>query len=1005
MAFLEPIDEAIQLRLFQKMRILSREGNSPNATVNVDDLSHDKMATRSTFIRMTSGLSEPVILMGGELLETADESFNIIRSTRGGYDEIYGARPYISYNTEDNFAILGDNKFKRPMPGIKSVEAQFLGGDKALRQATVNWTCWTFEDIDRLTPHFLSVGKTVCVEWGWVYGNDNLKNVRGFIGPNGIRRTAYENNRQVINEAKGDIDMAIGIVKNFEFNTRADGGFDCTTTLSSIGTDFIKKPIPDKGATNMTLRLNLRKDATAEDLKKKLESENEDIAPSDVTLKSVIEFLDDFLFEQIKSENQKPSSKDPSFNYEGTNFKLKNDAFYKSVPGYKKERYNYRIAWKHDSFLLNLVGKSVEHEAWVRWGWFEDNILSKFETVIGDKGIIKSQIRSVDNILDKRTKKVIGYKSVKIKDHSDFETVNPKKYILPGKFFPLTSAAFKEVAEEEGNQKFKEIYDQGEWGDADILQRLAAVVNDSENFKPFNSVDEEDNRLDRGDLRNMLIHVDVIKQAFGVGKGSRVQSLSTYEALKRMFNILNEDIGFWNFQLQSDDVETFRVKIVDGFTTEKPIPENPSKTTFNSSLSRSTYLKEFNIVGNNGVFFFPVWQHNSIVKDQNVSCTIPNEIAISVMYGANAPKINTQGATENEANDEGAQAAGGMGRQEGDGGDLEGLQLAFHHPFYQKYGIDSQLQYNPKGLQARQDNIDISIKDYFTEEQIKELVDKMPKEQRKDRNQQIVSAAASRLSTFLDKDTDKSLPPPLPKHLGPDQIKELLSDNLVGDAVVREGDEGYFKASAAFGLNRDFTKFYSSKFDDDFRMKQGFIDNIVYNTTYSTKRVRTKTSELDKPILLPISLELSIDGIGGILPFQSFHSTYLPKRYQKEALFQIFSVNHTVDSSQWTTTISGKMRSTLKNVYKTELKEVEKASIIDQFNSAKKISDIEQLKRQIQNTAGIENSLVPIQKQEIAGVYNAFVDINTGLERTDAGGAEDDDGDGIPNLIDPDYQG
>jgi len=99
------------------------------------------------------------------------------------------------------------------------------------------------------------------------------------------------------------------------------------------------------------------------------------------------------------------------------------------------------------------------------------------------------------------------------------------------------------------------------------------------------------------------------------------------------------------------------------------------------------------------------------------------------------------------------------------------------------------------------------------------------------------------------------------------------------------------------------------------------------------------------------------------------------------------------------------MRSTLKNVYKTELKEVEKANIIDQFNSAKKTSDIEQLKRQIQNTAGIENSLVPIQKQEIAGVYNAFVDINTGLERTDAGGAADDDGDGIPNLIDPDYQG
>ena len=85
--FLEPIDKEIQLRLFQKMRILGREGNSPNTTVNVDDLSYDKMATRSTFIRMTSGLNEPVVLMGGELVETADEDLNIVRNMTQGYDE------------------------------------------------------------------------------------------------------------------------------------------------------------------------------------------------------------------------------------------------------------------------------------------------------------------------------------------------------------------------------------------------------------------------------------------------------------------------------------------------------------------------------------------------------------------------------------------------------------------------------------------------------------------------------------------------------------------------------------------------------------------------------------------------------------------------------------------------------------------------------------------------------------------------------------------------------
>ena len=53
------------------------------------------------------------------------------------------------------------NPFKRPMPGIKSANINFKGGARALREATVSWTCWSFDEIERLMPHFLSVGKTV----------------------------------------------------------------------------------------------------------------------------------------------------------------------------------------------------------------------------------------------------------------------------------------------------------------------------------------------------------------------------------------------------------------------------------------------------------------------------------------------------------------------------------------------------------------------------------------------------------------------------------------------------------------------------------------------------------------------------------------------------------------------------------------------------------------------------------------------------------------------------
>ena len=42
------------------------------------------------------------------------------------------------------------------------------------------------------------------------------------------------------------------------------------------------------------------------------------------------------------------------------------------------------------------------------------------------------------------------------------------------------------------------------------------------------------------------------------------------------------------------------------------------------------------------------------------------------------------------------------------------------------------------------------------------------------------------------------------------------------------------------------------------------------------------------PLLIPLELELEVDGIGGIYPGNSFHSTYVPSKYQKNTVFQIF---------------------------------------------------------------------------------------------------------------------
>ena len=89
-------------------------------------------------------------------------------------------------------------------------------------------------------------------------------------------------------------------------------------------------------------------------------------------------------------------------------------------------------------------------------------------------------------------------------------------------------------------------------------------------------------------------------------------------------------------------------------------------------------------------------------------------------------------------------------------------------------------------------------------------------------------------------------------------------------------------------------------------------------------------------MLIPLELSLEIDGIGGIYPGNSFHSTYLPTRYQKSTVFQAFDVNHTLDSSKWTTTITGKMRSTMSNVFDgfATLRQLEAAQFENYLNKA-----------------------------------------------------------------------
>jgi hypothetical protein len=961
MISLNPIAKKIQKRLFQKMKILSREGNAPNKTASVGGLTHNQLAVRSTFIRMASGLENPVILMGGELKDDL--------SIAGGYDEIYGPR---GENT---------NNLKRPMPGVKSIDVSFQGGSRALRQATVSWTCWSFEDINRLMPHFLSVGKTVMLEWGWVYDKNSLVNLPTFIDTkNNIKRDAYTDYKNTVIDSNGDFDMMIGIVKNFEFNTRDDGAFDCTTTLSSMGVNIIDNPMPAKESAATAVRWDLSSNLTDDEIEEKSKQDNVDkLIKTDVniTLKVLIENIDNYLVDKVidKKTNKvkKGYKQDRVTNY------LELPPESAEATGVKSYPTNFNLSTSPNQFIVEhgvvSTGKkdysnkfvnfeslkidTVINNAWVRWGWFEDNMLSKFLSQVSNSDTPTAEFRSVNRVEDTSGKQTEQYESTRIRNSQFLETVDTKRYILPGQFTPLVRPKIEGL-----DTRIK--------GDSDYIQKLSKMVN--ENFKKFTAGDDvvkvgerdvtkfvEIMKLDRGSwftkddnkmvgtgkfeevktgekedifapvagkhgfMRNMLINTKVIKEAFGVNEGG-VETVNVREALESLFSLLNQDISFWKFELRNDDYEPYRTKIIDTSISEK-LPEEGeviSGTTNPLPTTKSIYNKTTDEVTNNGVFFFPVWQHNSIVKRQNVQATLPSAMAVSIMYGANADIATTLGDTPAEVGVEEGVAMGKLG-DEPDNKDkkMKNLNIALHQEGYERYGTKSA---SDNILAITKNGGDDNIINWLKNN--KSLIAGNYNEKQQTKDEAIQAQEELAKINEQNKIIDTSVPPPIPtptSNLTDEQWKNLGKEIEKSDGII----------------NETILDLYSSKYDKNNKLKEKFIESISYNTTILT--TTETTSEIDKTILLPLNLELEIDGIGGIFPSNSFHSTYVPQRYQDDTVFQVFDVNHTVSSTGWTTSLKGKMRSSISRVSKTTTKLKKILDIKEQFANAVKASNVKVL--------------------------------------------------------------
>lgn len=129
----------------------------------------------------------------------------------------------------------------RPEPGINSVNVKHFNRFGSLRSATINFVCWTLEQLEIMDVLYMRPGFTALLEFGhsvYLDKSGNVQNTKGGIdffatgNSSAAIHTAIEKQRE---ENNYHYDAIYGFIKNFKWNFRPDGGYDCVAEIVSIG--------------------------------------------------------------------------------------------------------------------------------------------------------------------------------------------------------------------------------------------------------------------------------------------------------------------------------------------------------------------------------------------------------------------------------------------------------------------------------------------------------------------------------------------------------------------------------------------------------------------------------------------------------------------------------------------------------------------------------------------------------------------------------------------------
>jgi len=410
------INPVIQFKLNEKRKILSRQGSSAIFSPSGENSrkQHQQNIVKTPYIIMVSTDK----IQDEESNEIGNDDFFMLSNQE--YSE-NNKKINVGTNLYNARSLKGKTKVPyRPAPGIKDLTSEFTSTNNTAfnRQVTVNFTCYSLADLEELNERFMSLGRKVYVQWGWatdkkiepLIDNDGKVIYTG-SDPNDSKTEITRLQEEVITQGQGDFDAVIGFVKNISFSLREDGGFDCTTELLAQGINIldtqvdvdsqentqVSKDSLSYGGTQFSGFLdeinNLHKSALdkiqvkkkKEIYRGKLSAESFDIDEkytgegTSVRFQNLTAESKGFIYGKnfivTKTLNTTAEEFNPVVGYSGQQFELGDGPsgdVRLSFQNNGNRALDFNTNWDTRNPLID------PNECWVRWGWFEDNLLNKY---------------------------------------------------------------------------------------------------------------------------------------------------------------------------------------------------------------------------------------------------------------------------------------------------------------------------------------------------------------------------------------------------------------------------------------------------------------------------------------------------------------------------------------------------------------------------------------------------------------------------------------------------